>query len=204
MTEEIRVDADGRRIVRRRRKSRSQSRTGIRYWLRSQQAATALLAAMLVMSVVYAGLVARSAYVASTAYGPISMGMTADQVIAALGQPTEREGPARWVFNNNGEVTRIAFDDQGKVIEASCTQLPGTLGRCPTTLGLDVGTNERDLKLKIGAPDRETRRGHSKMLHYPELGLTFHLERGEVVMIQFAAASNPTRLVQLMGWMLIP
>lgn len=204
MTEESRVDATGRRIVRRRRKSRSQNRTGPRYWLRGQQAARILLGAMIVTTIAYAALVAQSAYSASKSYGNISIGMADDAVIAVLGQPTTREGPARWIFDNNGEVTSIGFDSQNRVVEVSCTELHETLERCPTTLGLDVGTNERDLKLKIGAPHTETASGHAKTLHYPEVGLTFFLQRGEVVRIQFASASQPSRLARLIGWMLIP
>lgn len=204
MTEETRLNASGQRVVRRRRKSRSQKRTGVRFWLRGQHAANLLFAGMVGTSLAYAALVAQSAWSASTRYGPIAVGMSAQQVSEALGQPTSRQGATRWVHDNNGEVMTINFDPQGTVLDVTCVELHGTLERCPTTLGLDIGTYERDLKLKIGGPAREQSRGHEKSLFYPELGLSFQLQHGQVTWIRFEQATGTARLARLIGWMLIP
>lgn len=142
-------------------------------------------------------------------FGGISVGMTAAEVRYALGNPAQDPSQGqpksrewRYSFERHTEV--VTFDPAGRVARFSCRADNELLADCPEILGLHIGTSERDLLLRLGAPSKAELVGGEKVLEYPGAGLSFRLRKGGVVEISVAAAGGLRGQATQLAWLMLP
>jgi len=136
------------------------------------------------------------------AVGKVHAGMTAFEVIAALGEPERRTGNAL-------EYTRLGFavipgrDSRIEIVMCGdVTGLNGPLVKAFTgRTAEDIGMNStRDEVVKAYGPPDDSQRfvGGAESLHYFSRSLTFTLEGGKVhhIIVRFPG-SVPDRTIQL-------
>ncbi|MDP3906646.1 hypothetical protein [Novosphingobium sp.] len=196
--------ADPGEIARARRRRQKRRKRGIEGWLRGRQAGQLLAAAMALVGASYVVANALDAWFASTRYGKVTLGMSAAQVQAALGKPQTAMGSGTWQYRNGRKSMTAGFSADGTLDRITCAEQPDSLELCPKTMGIRVGTVERELILKLGAPDRIQRAGDQRILQYSGLGLTFRFRGPEVGQIELTRSDNTIAFVRQIGWLLIP
>lgn len=189
--------------TRMRRRQRKRKR-GVEGWLRSRRAGRLLTLSMALTTAAYVGANTFDAWTGSNRYGDVHLGMTQDQVRTALGAPAGSSQDGTWAHPFGGRSMLARYGADGLLQNISCREQPGSLELCPATLGIRIGTLERDLKLQLGAPDEVAASGSARLLHYHGVGLTFRLEESGVSEIRLSRSDNPFGFVRQVGWMLIP
>lgn len=187
--------------MRRRQKRRKR---GISGWVRSRRAGQLLAAAMAVITVAYVAAHTVDAWLASTTYGDMELGMAASRVDSILGKPARIAPGGTRIFPVGGKTMLTRHGAEGGLDRFTCQEVPNSLELCPKTLGIRVGTLERELKLKLGNPDKAHNRGEYRDLHYDGLGLTFQLRGAEVSAITLAKSNDTVGFLRQVGWLLIP
>lgn len=183
---------------------RKKRRRGISGRLRSRKAERLLSAAVTLVAILYVGANALDALQASQQYGGAKLGMSPAEVKAAIG-PEDQHAAAPGQAHVLGGRTIVArYAPDGTLDQIECTELPDSLELCPKTMGIRIGTVDRDLILKLGAPDDVTVSGTEKLLHYRGLGLTFQFRQGAVVKMTLSRSDDLFAFVRQVTWLLIP
>jgi hypothetical protein len=134
--------------------------------------------------------------------GKVHAGMTASDVVAALGEPQRRSGNAL-------EYTSLGFavvpNREGRIEVVMCGDVTGLNGPLVkaftgrTAEGIGMNSTRDEIVKAYGLPDDSQRfTGAAESLHYISRGLTFTLEGGKVhhIIVRFPG-SLPDRTIQL-------
>lgn len=186
------------------RRRKKQRKRGINGWLRSRRAGQLVTAFMAIATASYVAAHTIDAWIASTDYGEVELGMAANRVEAVLGKPARTAPDGTRIHPFGGKTIMARYGADGGLEQLTCTEVPNSLELCPKTMGIRVGTLERELKLKLGAPDEVQQRHGQRDLHYGGLGLTFQLRGTEVSAITLARSNDPAGFLRQIGWLLIP
>ena len=135
--------------------------------------------------------------------GKVAAGMTVKQLVTQLGEPPRRTANAL-------EYTRLGFavvpDSNGVVSIVMCGDVTGIngpfvkafTGRTKKGIGM-LSTRDELLKAYGEPTESEKFPGSLESMKYPQLGITFTLERGKVhhIIVRLGASSETNRSVTL-------
>jgi hypothetical protein len=97
---------------------------------------------------------------------------------------------AEWVFGTSNGFIEVTFDrPDGVVFGVSC-QSKASYG-CPEVFGVGMGTDETEVRRRLGSPDKEELREGMKVLRYPALSLSVFLELRKVVRLRVSPRATP-------------
>lgn len=175
--------------VRKRRRSRKPQRTsgGGDWQARLQrQWRSALVPAMILLSLGWLGYTYLRTYQDTFAYGPASAGMSTAEVLYINGQPTSKTRDAdreRWIYRSGSQLMTVDFVPDGPVRNVLCTSQAGSAADCPLAHRVALGMTEDEVWYLLGKPPVQKLDGPSKIIAYPDLGLTLRLEQFRVASI---------------------
>ncbi len=160
---------------------------------------------MAALAIAYTLSVGFAVYTASLGYGSTWSHMTQAEARYMMGAPTAGgEADKDWHYDERGSLFHLRFDGTGRLISSVCSEQGVAEQSCPDVLGIRVGTNERDLVLRLGAPERASFEGADKVMHYPGLGVIFRLRRGYVISVQHNVAHFSPGLIGKALWAMVP
>lgn len=194
----------------RRRRSRSAAKakpqaTGLLGFVRSNLFGRGLLVIIVLVTAAYVWQVWSSVELASKQLGPVALGMSEDQVRAALA-PSETAG---------GTVQDLLFDQQGRqfavhldgpdrrVTGISCHEQDVTSPACPALLGVRIGDPQAAVLGKLGAGQLHQTGQHQNWA-YPQIGASLAMQGGQVATITLGAARDPGPHWRVWLWHLVP
>ena len=121
--------------------------------------------------------VAKQPIVPGKALGPVALGMTREQVTAALGKPDSVKGPRSWQYRDPDIAVAFGKDDPptvGAIFAGGSPQLTNVPYR--TAEGLGIGSGIADVKAAWGPPEKES----AETLTYLARGITLMHKDGKV------------------------
>ena len=121
--------------------------------------------------------VARQPIVPGRSVGPLALGMTKEQVTAALGKPDSVQGPRNWQYRNPDMAVGFGKDDPprvGAIFAGGGPQLTNVPYR--TAEGIGIGSPVSDVKAAWGQPERES----AESITYLARGITLMHKDGKV------------------------
>lgn len=189
----------------RRTKHRRKELTRLQLFLRGRGLAYGIFAVMLVVTGVYAFIVASPLLGARERLGLVRIGMTQSEVHYALGKPSAQDGAGRvWTYGKEGRIEEYRFDAAGRVEMIGCSVPHEAVEMCPATLGLGVGSNEAAITRRLGPADRATFAGTLKRLNYDGLGLEFDVTGGQVRSLRLFKSDDNGGMMRQVAWVLLP
>ena len=121
--------------------------------------------------------VAKQPIVPGKAVGPVALGMTQEQVTAALGKPDLLQGPRSWQYRNPDIAVAFGKDvppTVGAIFAGGAPQLINVPYR--TAEGFGIGSGVAEVKQAWGRPEKET----AETLTYLARGITLMHKDGKV------------------------
>lgn len=194
---------ESRSAGRNRRRMKRRKR-GIQGWLRGRQAGRSLSALMAVAAFAYVTAATADAWLTATRFGQAKMNMTQAAFRTQFGPPTSVAANGDWFYRDRGKTFAASFDPDRKLASFRCSEVPDSLELCPMTMGLRIGTLERELLLKLGAPTDVTTANGTRVMHYAGLGLSFRMRDQEVREITLSRSDDRLAFLRQIGWLLVP
>ena len=179
--------------------------TGLLGWIRTLYFGRVLLVVMSLLGAAYVWQTWRSVRQASESLGPIALGMSADQVRAALGPAgVASSGTGELLFDQDGRQFTVILDKSGRqVVAVSCREQVITAPACPALLGVRIRDERAEVVRALGL-GRLHIAGQREQLAYPQLGASIHLLEGRVVQIGLRAGPVRGQLWQIVLRQLVP
>jgi hypothetical protein len=134
----------------------------------------------------------------NAAVGPIRAGMSTQQLVAAIGEPTRRTANAL-IYPKLGLAVMPGADGTAQVV--MCGDVTGLQGpfvkafRGKTSEGLGMESSREEIIKALGEPtETETFGGGQEALRYANQGITFTLQRGKVhhMIVRLYATPTPS------------
>jgi hypothetical protein len=189
----------------RRIQSRSKRGSSVLAVIRGARFGRGLFAAMCVVGAVYVGAFLQEARLAGVVYGVAGLGMNKNETRYLFGgAPAGQETRNVWTYLVDGAQISLRFGQDGRTNLVSCTETDQTGAGCPSILGLEVGTTEDLVWLKLGKPGREVYDGNDKIIFYDDLGLSFLMQRYQIKMIEIHKRDSGISFVPRAFWMMVP
>ncbi|MFN3515968.1 MAG: hypothetical protein ACK4YM_02275 [Novosphingobium sp.] len=195
--------------VRRRRRRKSKNiepqQPGVLGFLRSERFGRMLFAAMALLALAYAAKGYQDVAHAGSQFGPLKIGMSAEQIRWALaGETQSSPGAAMQVFQRDGRTITLTLDQQGKLAGIACSEHGIAPLACPAILGVHVGDHPNRAKTLLGPGELQSTDG-KPVLAYPAIGLRLHLEAHKVTALDLRpVGSEPASIWPIVLWRLFP
>ncbi len=201
------MEAEGTKRARSRRRRRRQREVekGLIALVRDARTGRLLFAGMTVLAIGYAAWITYVAWIVSFGYGSIWMGMTHAEAEYMMGPPSVgQEQGQTWTYTDKGSRTSLAFDGSGHLQQADCALYAASETGCPGAGGVNIGTAEAEVKLRLGSPDSEYYQAGEKILTYDGLGLIFRLKLGQVSAIRHVRVGLSGGLIAQALYLMVP
>ena len=142
---------------------------------------------------------------AGTQFGPLKIGMSAEQIRLALaGETRSSPDAAMQVFQRDGRTITLALDRQGKLAGIACSEHGIAPLACPAILGVHVGDHQDRVKMLLGPGELQSTDGMT-WLAYPSIGLRLHLAANQVAAIDLRPAGDKhSSIWPIVLWRLFP
>lgn len=195
--------------LRRRRRSVSQSKTvvasdGFLGFLRSGRFGKFLLAAMLGLAAFRIWSVWREVNAGIAGLGPVTIGMSREELRYRVGEPQSQAGPAAWHYVEAGRTITVTFSAAtDRVTAISCGEQGSSPAACPDLLGVRVGEGDADVVRALG-PGRESFAAGKAWRRYPQIGASIELSGGKVSTVTLDPAPGQIDPWPIILWRLVP